>query len=100
MPVKRREFMAKAGAAANIAALAGKIGLEGVQVSLNIKNGSLALDQPELRRAYLETAERTGVAIASFAIGELNNEGTEMPLGIEKSVRYDADYLKTLFPGK
>jgi hypothetical protein len=50
--------------------------------------------------AYLETAERTGVAIASFAIGELNNEGTEMPLGIEKSVRYDADYLKTLFPGK
>ena len=53
--------------------LAGKLGLEGVQVSLNPKNDSLALDQPELRRAYLQAAERTGIAIASFAIGELNN---------------------------
>jgi L-ribulose-5-phosphate 3-epimerase len=53
--------------------LAGKLGLEGVQVSLNPKGDSLALTQPELRRAFLEAAERTGVAIASFAIGELNN---------------------------
>ena len=53
--------------------LAGKLGLDGVQVSLNPKNESLALNQPELRRAYLGAAERTGVAIASFAIGELNN---------------------------
>jgi len=53
--------------------LAGKLGLEGVQISLNSRNESLALDQPELRRAYLEAAERTGVAITSFAIGELNN---------------------------
>jgi L-ribulose-5-phosphate 3-epimerase len=53
--------------------LAGKLGLEGVQVSLNPKGDSLVLAQPEPRRAYLEAAERTGVAIASFAIGELNN---------------------------
>lgn len=27
-------------------------------------------------------------------------EGTKMPLGVEKSVRYDADYLKTVFGQK
>jgi L-ribulose-5-phosphate 3-epimerase len=54
-------------------ALAGKLGLEGVQVSLNVKDGRLALSDPALRRAYLGAAERTGVAIASFAVGELNN---------------------------
>ncbi len=53
--------------------LAGSLGLEGVQVSLVPKGDSLALVDAALRRAYLETAERTGVAIASFAIGELNN---------------------------
>jgi sugar phosphate isomerase/epimerase len=53
--------------------LAGKLGLDGVQVSLNPKDGALALAQPSLQRAYLEAAERTGVAIASLAIGELNN---------------------------
>ena len=54
-------------------ALAGKLGLDGVQVSLNVKDGRLALADPALSRAYLEAAERTGVAIASFALGELNN---------------------------
>jgi len=53
--------------------LAGKLGLQGVQVSLNPKNDALALGRAELRRAFLEAAKRTGVAIASFAIGELNN---------------------------
>ena len=53
--------------------LAGSLGLDGVQVSLVPKGDSLALVDPALRRAYLEAAERTGVAIASFAIGELND---------------------------
>ncbi len=52
--------------------LAGSLGLDGVQVSLVPKGDSLALINPALRRAYLETAERTGVAIASLAIGDLN----------------------------
>jgi sugar phosphate isomerase/epimerase len=54
-------------------ALAGSLGLDGVQVSLVSKGDSLALVAPALRRAYLEAAEKTGVAIASFAIGELND---------------------------
>ena len=54
-------------------ALAASLGLDGVQVSLASKGDSLALVDPALRRAYLEAAERTGVAMASFAIGELND---------------------------
>ncbi|MDH4198025.1 MAG: sugar phosphate isomerase/epimerase [Candidatus Aminicenantes bacterium] len=54
-------------------ALARSLGLDGVQVSLASKGDSLALIDPVLRRAYLEAAEMTGVAIASFAIGELND---------------------------
>lgn len=54
-------------------ALAGSLGCDGVQVSLVPKGGSLALTDPALRRAYLEACERTGVAIASFAIGDLND---------------------------
>ena len=54
-------------------ALAGSLGLDGVQVSLASKGDSLALVAPALRRAYLEAAEKSGVAIASFAIGELND---------------------------
>ena len=63
------------GKAGDPAALesAGKLGLEGVQVSLNPEGGSLAMVRPELRRAFLEAAERTGVAIPSFAIGALND---------------------------
>jgi sugar phosphate isomerase/epimerase len=25
-------------------------------------------------------------------------EGTQLPLGVEKSIRYDLDYLRTIFP--
>lgn len=53
-------------------ALAGSLGCDGVQVSLAPKGDSLALLDPALRRSYLEACERTGVAIASFAIGDLN----------------------------
>jgi sugar phosphate isomerase/epimerase len=53
--------------------MAGRLGLEGVQVSLAVKNGDLALRQPELRRAYAEAAAKTGVAVASFCLGDLND---------------------------
>ena len=53
--------------------LAGSLGLDGVQVSLVPQGDSLALADPAKRRIFLEAAERTGVAIASFAIGDLND---------------------------
>ena len=51
---------------------AGKWGLEGVQVSLTIKDGALALLQPALQQTYKSEVRRTGVAIASFCLGDLN----------------------------
>ncbi len=51
---------------------AGQWGLEGVQVSLTVKDGALALLQPALQRTYRAEARRTGVAIASFCLGDLN----------------------------
>jgi len=53
--------------------LAGKLGLEGVQVSLIPAGVHLALARPELQKAYLDAAQSSGVEIASFAVGELNN---------------------------
>lgn len=76
--------------------LAGKLGLEGVQVSLNIKDGSLALVQPALRRAYLAAAERTGVAIASFAMGELNNVPLKNDPRAEKWLGEGIDIAKAM----
>ena len=53
--------------------LASKLGLEGVQVSLVVKNDTLELAQASLQKSYLEAAEKHGIGIASFAIGDLNN---------------------------
>jgi L-ribulose-5-phosphate 3-epimerase len=53
--------------------LAGKLGLEGVQVSLIPAGVHLALARPELQQAYRDAAKSSSVEIASFAVGELNN---------------------------
>jgi L-ribulose-5-phosphate 3-epimerase len=49
------------------------LGLDGVQVSIDVKNDSLPLLDPKLRNAYAEAVKRTGMQIASFAIGKLND---------------------------
>jgi sugar phosphate isomerase/epimerase len=53
--------------------LAGRLLLDGVQVSLVSKGDSLALADPALRRAFLQAARKARIPIASFAIGELND---------------------------
>jgi sugar phosphate isomerase/epimerase len=53
--------------------LASKLGLEGVQVSLAIKNNRLELAQAALQKSYLEAAKKQNIEIASFAMGDLNN---------------------------
>jgi L-ribulose-5-phosphate 3-epimerase len=53
--------------------LAAQLGLEGVQVSLVPRGESLTLLDKRLQQAYRKAAEKTGVAITSFCIGELNN---------------------------
>lgn len=63
------------GKTADLAAfdVAREIGLDGVQVSLGTEANDMWLRRPEVQQSYRETAQRTGVAIASLAIGELNN---------------------------
>ncbi|MEW5900526.1 MAG: sugar phosphate isomerase/epimerase, partial [Acidobacteriota bacterium] len=53
--------------------LAAKLGLDGVQVSLNPAGDSLAFGKKDLQQTYLDACARHKVEIASFAIGELNN---------------------------
>jgi len=53
--------------------LAREIGLDGVQVSVGTVADDLKLRRPDVQREYREAARRTGVAIASLALGELNH---------------------------
>jgi sugar phosphate isomerase/epimerase len=52
--------------------------------------GKGSIDFPRVREAMDEIGYR----------GWLVMEGTKMPLGVEESCRYDAEYLRTLFPRK
>ncbi|MBN1816445.1 MAG: sugar phosphate isomerase/epimerase, partial [Sedimentisphaerales bacterium] len=53
--------------------VAGQIGLDGVQVSLGAAANNMHLRRPEIQQKYLAESQKHGVAIASLAIGELNN---------------------------
>jgi len=44
-----------------------------VQVSMGTVADDMHLRRPEVRKTYLEAAERTGLEIASLAIGEMNS---------------------------
>ena len=56
--------------------VAKKVGLDGIQVDLGNPKDDLPLRKPEVQEKYLEARKQTGVAIASLAIGALN----EVPL--------------------
>ncbi|MBN1123449.1 MAG: sugar phosphate isomerase/epimerase [Sedimentisphaerales bacterium] len=53
--------------------VAKQIGLDGVQVSLGTAANDMHLRRPEIQQKYLAESRKHGVAIASLAIGELNN---------------------------
>ncbi len=52
--------------------LAKQIGLDGVQVDLGTVENDMHLRRPEVQKTYREAAARTGLEIASLAIGEMN----------------------------
>ena len=54
-------------------ALAKKIGVDGVQVSLGKVDNDMHLRQSKVQQAYQEAARQYGVKVCSLAIGELNN---------------------------
>lgn len=53
-------------------AVAQRIGLDGVQVSLGTEADDMHLRKPEMQQAYRRAAQEVGLGIASLAIGELN----------------------------
>ncbi len=53
--------------------VAKEIGLEGIQVNLGTDGNNMHLREKSLQEAYLEESKKTGIQIASMAIGELNN---------------------------
>jgi sugar phosphate isomerase/epimerase len=63
------------GKTADVAAfdVAKEIGLDGVQVSLGTEANDMSLRTAAVQERYREASRRTGVDIASLAIGELNN---------------------------
>jgi L-ribulose-5-phosphate 3-epimerase len=48
------------------------IGLDGVQVEMGTVGNDMQLRRPEVQQRYRDAAKRTGLAIASLAIGEMN----------------------------
>lgn len=53
--------------------VAKQIGLDGVQVSLGTAANDMHLRQADVQQQYKEAARKTGLEVASLAIGELNN---------------------------
>jgi sugar phosphate isomerase/epimerase len=53
--------------------VAKQIGLDGVQVDLGRAADGMKLRRPDMQAAYLAAAKRTGLEVASLAMGELNN---------------------------
>jgi len=53
--------------------VAKEIGLDGIQVDMGSPAAQLPLRRPEVQKAYLESARKTGMEIASIAIGALNS---------------------------
>jgi sugar phosphate isomerase/epimerase len=66
--------------------VAREIGLDGVQVSMGSAGNDMQLRRPEVQKAYLDKAKKTGVEMASLALAELNS----VPL---KSDRRAAEWL-------
>jgi sugar phosphate isomerase/epimerase len=53
--------------------VAKEIGLDGIQVDMGSPAADLPLRKPAVQKAYLEAAKKTGMGIASIAIGALNS---------------------------
>jgi sugar phosphate isomerase/epimerase len=53
--------------------VAKKIGLDGVQINMGSVGNDMHLRKPEVQKAYLEAARKTGLGIGSLAIGEMNH---------------------------
>jgi L-ribulose-5-phosphate 3-epimerase len=53
--------------------VAKQIGLDGVQIEMGSAADNMHLRQPEVQQAYRDAVKRTGLEMASLALGELNS---------------------------
>lgn len=53
--------------------VAKEIGLDGVQINMGSVGNDMHLRKPEVQKAYLDAARRTGLGIGSLALGETNS---------------------------
>lgn len=77
-------------------AVARRIGLDGVQVSLGTAKNDMHLRKPEVQKAFLQAARKNKVKIASLAIGELNNVPYKSEPQTEQWVSDCVDVCKAL----
>ncbi|HEY9525743.1 MAG TPA: sugar phosphate isomerase/epimerase family protein, partial [Anaerolineales bacterium] len=77
-------------------AVAKTIGLEGIQVNLGSESDNMHLRQSDLQRAYLDESEKTGIKIASLAIGELNRVPYKSDVRTEEWVWDAVDVARNL----
>lgn len=73
-----------------------EIGLHGVQVNLGREKDGLHLRQTEVQQQYLAESKRTGIPIASLAIGELNQVPYKSDPRTEQWVSDSIDVAKAL----
>ena len=76
--------------------VAKKIGLDGVQLSLNTKTDHEHLRRPEVQRSFKEAANRAGVQIGGLAIGLLNEIPYKSDVRTEQWVQDSVDVAKAL----
>ncbi len=76
--------------------VAKQIGLDGVQVNMGSVANDMHLRKPEVQKAYLEAAQRTGLEIGSLAIGEMNNVPLKSDPRAEQWLMDSIDVCKAL----
>jgi sugar phosphate isomerase/epimerase len=76
--------------------MAKKIGLDGVQISLNTKTDHEHLRKPEVQRQYIEAAHRAGVQVGGLAIGLLNEIPYKSDPRTEAWVQDSVDVAKAM----
>ena len=77
-------------------AVAEKVGLDGVQVSLGTSANDMHLRQPEVQQAYREAVRKHSVRISSLAIGELNEVPYKSAPQTEAWVRDSIDVAQAM----
>jgi len=76
--------------------VAKEIGLDGVQVNMGSLGNDMHLRKPDVQKAYLEAARRTGLQIGSLAIGEMNSVPLKSDPRAEKWLDDSIDVAKAL----